>query len=263
MSEFLATSAAARSCVLFPDASNEPLGDHAAASFFHPVHKAPPTTAAARAAHAAAMRPGMRIVIGMPSPTWVCGLRSMLLSRGVATVTGSSTTIEDFLANCARQEAGIALADPALGDLPMPDFMAAVRSAAPKLRVVLMMNLRQPHAVREAFRAGASGVIDPAADAGEINAALLAVASGSRYIAPAIAVLLAESITLMDLTRRETEVLALLSQGECNKSIARGLGVTVGTAKTHVRSIMGKLDARSRTEAVHKAYRLGIVCLDR
>jgi DNA-binding NarL/FixJ family response regulator len=55
----------------------------------------------------------------------------------------------------------------------------------------------------------------------------------------------------------------LLSRGHCNKTIARDLDVTVGTVKTHVRAIMGKLDSRSRTEAVLKAYRLGLVGLER
>ena len=127
----------------------------------------------------------------------------------------------------------------------------------------MMPDLFQPHAVREAIRTGAGAIVNRAADIREIHEALFAVAAGRRYIAPAIAVQLAESLTLLELTDRETEVLALLSQGECNKNIARGLGVTVGTTKCHVRAIMNKLDARSRTEAVHKAYRLGLVSLER
>jgi DNA-binding NarL/FixJ family response regulator len=252
MTDFLAKSPVASSSAFFPDASNESLADRSSSDFFDPP--APPRSTVAE--------PATRIVIGMPSPTLVCGLRSLLLLTGIATLTGSSTSIEAFLASCSRDGAVVALVDPALGNMPICAFMKSIRLAAPKLRVILMTDLHQPHVVREAMRTGASAIIERTADAREIHAALSAVAGGSRYIAPAIAVQLAEALTLMDLTNRETEVLALLSRGECNKNIARGLGVTVGTAKTHVRAIMNKLGARSRTEAVHKAYRLGMVCLD-
>lgn len=53
--------------------------------------------------------------------------------------------------------------------------------------------------------------------------------------------------------------LQMLAQGSCNKTIARDLGIAVGTVKTHVCAIMCKLDARSRTEAVLRACRLGLI----
>ncbi|AIY41672.1 two-component response regulator [Collimonas arenae] len=61
------------------------------------------------------------------------------------------------------------------------------------------------------------------------------------------------------LTGREGEVLQLLAKGQSNKSIARGLDIAVGTVKTHVQSIMSKLDAGCRTEAVSVAIERGLV----
>jgi DNA-binding CsgD family transcriptional regulator len=63
------------------------------------------------------------------------------------------------------------------------------------------------------------------------------------------------------LTPREREVLALLAEGASNKLIARRLGISVHTAKFHVRSVIDKLDAVGRTDAVAHAARLGIVHL--
>jgi DNA-binding CsgD family transcriptional regulator len=63
------------------------------------------------------------------------------------------------------------------------------------------------------------------------------------------------------LTSREFEVLALLAQGASNKTIARRLGISVHTAKFHVRSLMDKLDAIGRTDAVAHAARLGVIHL--
>ena len=61
------------------------------------------------------------------------------------------------------------------------------------------------------------------------------------------------------LTTREREVLALLAEGASNKTIARRLGISVHTAKFHVGSLLDKLDATGRTDAVTHAARLGVI----
>jgi two-component system NarL family response regulator len=63
------------------------------------------------------------------------------------------------------------------------------------------------------------------------------------------------------LTQREIDVLQLLAQGRSNKDIARQLTITEGTAKTHVKAILTKLDAMSRTEAVAIAHKRGLIHL--
>jgi DNA-binding CsgD family transcriptional regulator len=63
------------------------------------------------------------------------------------------------------------------------------------------------------------------------------------------------------LTERELEVLALLAEGASNKGIARRLGISAHTAKYHVASLMEKLDAVSRTDAVAHAARIGVLHL--
>jgi DNA-binding CsgD family transcriptional regulator len=63
------------------------------------------------------------------------------------------------------------------------------------------------------------------------------------------------------LTSRELEVLTLLAEGASNKTIARRLGISVHTAKFHVRSLIDKLDASGRTDAVAHAARLGVIHL--
>ncbi len=63
------------------------------------------------------------------------------------------------------------------------------------------------------------------------------------------------------LTTREREVLGLLAEGASNKLVARRLGISVHTAKFHVRSLTDKLDATGRTDAVAHAARLGVIHL--
>ena len=64
-----------------------------------------------------------------------------------------------------------------------------------------------------------------------------------------------------ELTPRERDVLALMAEGASNKAIARQLGISVHTAKFHVGSILDKLDATGRTDAVAHAARKGVINL--
>lgn len=70
---------------------------------------------------------------------------------------------------------------------------------------------------------------------------------------------LRDPVDALALTPREREVLALLAEGAPNKTIARRLGISVHTAKFHVASLLDKLDATGRTDAVMHAARLGVI----
>ena len=202
------------------------------------------------------------VVIGVPSPMLLHGLESLLRQTPGVRVGGATETMPALLSNCMRAGECVALVDPSIGQMPIGQFLSVLKSTSPGMHVVLMTDTNQPHHVREAVRHGACGLVARTADVEEIHSAILAAAKGRRYISPVIAGYLAESLTLEDLTQREMEVLGLLSQGHCNKTIARTLAITVGTVKTHVRAIMSKLSALSRTEAVRNAHRRGLISFD-
>jgi DNA-binding CsgD family transcriptional regulator len=98
-------------------------------------------------------------------------------------------------------------------------------------------------------------------------AALLGTIAGLRLAAPGetsdVALIASDRITRgpddFQLTPRERDVLALLAEGCSNKEIARTLGISVHTAKFHVGSLLDKLDATGRTDAVAHAARRGII----
>lgn len=102
-------------------------------------------------------------------------------------------------------------------------------------------------------------------DPDQLGAALMAVARGMLVFDPALAVLSTSDPLLepptADLTPRELEVLQLLAEGLANKAIAQQLGISDHTVKFHVNAIMSKLNAQSRTEAVVRATRLGLIML--
>jgi DNA-binding CsgD family transcriptional regulator len=100
-------------------------------------------------------------------------------------------------------------------------------------------------------------------------ASLLAGVAGLRLAAPGeaatVALVSRDSQTAdpadIDLTPRERDVLLLMAEGASNKTIARRLGISVHTAKFHVGSLLDKLDAIGRTDAVAHAARLGVINL--
>lgn len=101
-------------------------------------------------------------------------------------------------------------------------------------------------------------------------AALLASVAGLRIAAPGEAAVLAlvsrttpraSGAQEFDLTPRERDVLALLAEGASNKAIAKRLGISAHTVKFHVSSLLDKLDATGRTDAVAHAARLGVIHL--
>jgi DNA-binding NarL/FixJ family response regulator len=116
-----------------------------------------------------------------------------------------------------------------------------------------------------------SAVLPRESTASEIHSAIQAVVNGLILLDPEIAQNLAGSVRgernessaemIEDLTAREIQVLRLLAEGLGNKEIAARLGISDHTAKFHISSILAKLGASSRTEAVTIGIRMGLVLL--
>jgi two-component system NarL family response regulator len=95
----------------------------------------------------------------------------------------------------------------------------------------------------------------------EILSAIRAVGEDRQYTSSSVAAKALQRMGKPTLTQREIDVLQELAEGRSNKDIARRLAITEGTAKTHVKAILTKLDAISRTEAVAIAHKRGLIHL--
>lgn len=134
--------------------------------------------------------------------------------------------------------------------------------------VVLLTNERHPAWTQEAARLGVRALLSRDASAAEILAAVEAAAAGMAVVDPrelenllaptGSAAVSSETHTL---TARELEVLRMMAEGAANKAIAWKLGISDHTVKFHVASILGKLNAASRTEAVTIGVRKGLILL--
>jgi two-component system, NarL family, response regulator YdfI len=135
--------------------------------------------------------------------------------------------------------------------------------------VVLLNNGRSLSWANQALRAGVRGIFPRDLSAAQLAAALNAVGQGFAVLHPGEfqfqgtgAVAANEAADLVEtLTAREREVLQMLAQGRGNKEIAARLKISEHTVKFHVASILGKLGASTRTEAVSVALRRGLILL--
>jgi DNA-binding NarL/FixJ family response regulator len=183
----------------------------------------------------------------------------------------------------ALRAAGLMPLGDGAADLPAPDAVLTDAPPSPAAGAggppVLVLAEGAPAMLR-ALRAGARGVLPAGAPAGEVVAALAVVARGAAVLPPGLlrGLLGPPPVVAEDrpreappppetaaagvvLTPREREVLDLLAAGASNKVIARRLGLSFHTAKAHVASVLQKLGAGSRADAVARGARAGLVLL--
>ncbi|MGF1524460.1 MAG: LuxR C-terminal-related transcriptional regulator [Leptolyngbyaceae cyanobacterium] len=136
--------------------------------------------------------------------------------------------------------------------------------------VLLVNDSQEPDYLLEGMQAGASGYLTKAHIATELLQAISTIAAGQIYLSAAMmntffclfqshAKQSLEKCKLLHLSKREQEVLKLLARGEPNEVIAKELFISVATVKSHFTSIFEKLGVKSRTQAIIRALRLGLV----
>jgi DNA-binding NarL/FixJ family response regulator len=154
-------------------------------------------------------------------------------------------------------------------DVVITDYQSGLGWACPRGRamdgsegrtkVMVLTTQYREQEIRIALEAGVHGYLLLGCTTEELAASVRCLGRGSRYVCMAVAQRMADSLTREALTSREADVLRLLAQGHCNKAIARQLAIAIGTVKAHVKAIMEKLDAASRTQAVSVAIERGLV----
>jgi len=211
----------------------------------------------------------IRVFIVAASPLARAGLENLLAARDVEVVGSNSTseTLAEILADAAPD---VVLIDSS-GE-PFEPLLESILASglASDVSVVMLGEGMTPAAAADALRGGIRAALPGDISPAQLVAAIEAVASGLLVLHPSHASEglpagsapsraldeLAES-----LTRRELEVLQMLAAGLSNKEIAARLNISDHTVKFHVASILGKLGAASRTEAVSLGIRRGLVLL--
>ncbi|GAC1443879.1 MAG: response regulator transcription factor [Chloroflexota bacterium] len=209
-----------------------------------------------------------RVLISAPSAVVRAGLKTILSGRPCIDVVGNSIGWGGLSDKVETLVPDVVLVELELGDGPHPKLPAFDLLTAP-LAFVFLMDDPDAAWLSDAIPGGGRAVLPRGAEPEEIVAAVHSAAAGLVVLHPSNArTLFPQSVDLPrnksstsveTLTPREIEVLTLLAEGEGNKQIARRLGISEHTVKFHVGSILSKLGAASRTEAVTSGLRHGLI----
>ena len=197
-----------------------------------------------------------------------------MLREGLVAVLGTQADFE-VVGEASDGEQVVRLAeslgpDVILLDLEMPgtdgvEALERLRDSGSTARSVVFTAYDDDERILGALRAGARGYLLKGASRQEIFGAIRTVASGGSLLQPDVTSRLLEHMRhaseIIPLTPRECEVLRLLAEGLSNREISTRLFVTERTIKFHVSSILAKLGADNRTEAVTIAAQRGLVSL--
>jgi DNA-binding NarL/FixJ family response regulator len=200
------------------------------------------------------------------------GFRALLEDEPGFEIVGEARDGREAIALVARREPDVVLMDirmPGMDGLEATRRLTAPGAGHP-VKVIVITTFDLDEYVFAALRAGAAGFLLKDAQPEVLIDAIHAVASGFGLIAPEVTGRLirefaavspspASAAVLDPLSARERDVLLLIAQGNSNAQIASQLFLEESTVKTHVSSILGKLNLTSRVQAVILAYEAGLV----
>ena len=204
----------------------------------------------------------IKVMIVDDHPLMRVGIAAIINARPDMTVTAQAGTGEEAI-TLFRQS----LPDLTLMDLRLPgpiggvDAIARIRTIQPQAKVIVVTTYEGDEDIHRALEAGARGYVIKGMPYQTLVEALQRVHAGSRFIPPPVAKALALRTPNSDLSTRDLEVLEQLVAGQSNKEIAMKLGITEATVKSHVSTILLRLNVEDRTQAAVTALRRGLVHL--
>lgn len=207
----------------------------------------------------------IRILIADDHPVVRYGLKHMLASESDFEVVGEAADAEQVAKRARDLSPDIIVLDMEMGDSHGVDALRAVRQAVPGVRVIVYTAFDNADRIVEAVELGVEGYLLKDARNQELAQAIRIVHNGGTMLEPVVATKLlqhmrkVEHTTPVELTKREQQVLTLMADGKSNQAIAEGLYISERTVKFHVSSILSKLEASNRTEAVRIAARRGLI----
>ena len=203
----------------------------------------------------------VRVLIVAEDPLARAGLAAWLSEQPGCDVVGRVSARDDLKAALEAYRPDVLVWD--LGWDPTEDLdrIAGLTDTVPPVAALVPDEI---HAIG-AWASGARAILSRDIDATSLSAAVTAVSRGMLVLSPELASAISRTRGQLppkpveQLTPRELQVLRLLAEGLPNKAIADQLDISHHTVKFHVNSILSKLDARSRTEAVVSATRHGLI----
>lgn len=217
------------------------------------------------------MNPLIRVVVADPHRMFRAGIVGLLQALDGVEVVAQAGTSKD-----AIEAAAVMNPDVLILDLDMPDAervgtdasstASAAMIASPQTKVVVLTTHESGDVVQDLLRAGVNGYLLKSSGPQELYAAIASAARDENAVLISVSKSTAAALTDRThelepalLTRREVEVLQLLTKGGTNRLIARELQLAEATIKRHLATIYAKLEVHSRLQLVAKAQQMGLL----
>jgi DNA-binding NarL/FixJ family response regulator len=189
------------------------------------------------------------------------GIAAVLEAQSDMVLVGEASNGREAIDRFRQLRPDVTLMDLRMPDMNGIDAITAICREFRNARIIVLSTYAGDVQAAAALRAGASGYLLKNLVRTELLDTIRAVHAGKRRVPPEIATEIAEHVADDSLTERETEILKGVAAGKSNKRVAAELDISEGTVKTHMKSILPKLDASDRTHAVMIALKRGILDL--
>jgi DNA-binding NarL/FixJ family response regulator len=181
------------------------------------------------------------------------GVRRIFDDKNIPVEIGEASDAAEATRLANRQEWDIAVLDISLGGKTGLDVLKEIRQLRPRLPVLMFSMHSEEVYARRAINAGAQGYITKGSSSEELFTAINRIASGGRYLTPALAERIvftahAERLPHENLSDREYEVMLLIARGKSNKEISEALGIDSRTVTTHRRRVLDKMNLNADSE---------------
>lgn len=211
----------------------------------------------------------IRILVADDHPVVREGLVMILETQPDFLVVGEAENGGDAVRMTAQLQPDVILLDLEMPELDGVEAMQQLQNICPEVSVLVFTAFDTDDRIVGAVQAGAKGYLLKGAPRDEIFKAIRVLKEGGTLLQPVVVSKLMQHVRadredqpVETLTDREMEVLRLLGRGSTNREIGTALVITERTVKFHISSILGKLGAGNRTEAVTLAVQKGLISLD-
>lgn len=205
--------------------------------------------------------PPIRILIADDHTIVREGLGVIISMQKDMLMVGQASDGEETMALYARHKPDVLLLDLRMPKKDGFQVVSELVARDPKARIIIITTYSGDEDIRRSLKAGAKAYLLKDAPRQEIWNTIRLVHAGHSSLPPSVAATIAETFSKPELSQREKEVLQMIALGKSNKEIGQGLYISEGTVKTHVKNILSKLDAMSRTDAIGIASKRGLVDL--
>ena len=218
-----------------------------------------------RARLAAEPESAVRVLIVDDHDMFAESLQLALSAERDLTVVGTAATLAQARALVVSTAPDVVLLDHRLPDRLGVDSIAELRALRPSVSVVVLTAAAEDAMLVAATEAGCAGFILKTSPLDELVTAVRSAASGEIMVSPDLLGRLLNRLHHQheqpghSLTEREREILELIAEGLTNGAIATRLFISVNTVRNHVQSVLAKLDAHSKLEALSVAIREGLI----